>query len=236
MFRNTFYLASIMTVAMFAGCRQDNPTLINSTLQTRNGENKMPHNAGNHGEANQHEMNQNSANHNAANQTEMNHSEMKSAPNAANQAYDLQFLDTMIAHHEAAAEMAKPATVKARSSDLKTLAFKIVADQEREIAQMKGLREQWFAGQTAALNMEMTGMNGSMEKMNMTKLIKTSGDVFDVEFINQMTPHHEGAITMAREALTKAEHPEIKQLANQIIKAQEAEVKAMQTVKTQYGK
>lgn len=231
MFRKTFYLAAILTLAMFAGCRQDNPTLINSTLQTRDGENKLPQNSGSHSGTNH-----NSANHNAANQTEMNHSAMKSAPNAANQAYDLQFLDTMIAHHEAAAEMAKPATVKARSSDLKTLAFKIVADQEREIAQMKGWREQWFAGQTAALNMEMAGMNGSMEKMNMTKLMRLSGDVFDVEFISQMTPHHEGAITMAREALTKAEHPEIKLLANQIIRAQEAEIKAMQTVKTQYGK
>jgi len=32
---------------------------------------------------------------------------MKSSPNAANAPYDLQFLDTMIAHHQGAVDMAK---------------------------------------------------------------------------------------------------------------------------------
>jgi uncharacterized protein (DUF305 family) len=43
-----------------------------------------------------------------------------------------------------------------------------------------------------------------------------------------MMSHHTGAIAMAREAQTKAEHPEIKQLAAEIIKAQEAEVQQLQ--------
>ena len=54
-----------------------------------------------------------------------------------------------------------------------------------------------------------------------------SGDTsqpFDQRFITAMIAHHNGAIEMAREAQTKAEHPEIKQLAEAIIKAQEAEV------------
>jgi uncharacterized protein (DUF305 family) len=43
-----------------------------------------------------------------------------------------------------------------------------------------------------------------------------------------MIPHHNGAIAMAKEAQQKAEHPEIKQLADTIITAQEAEVAHMQ--------
>ena len=50
-----------------------------------------------------------------------------------------------------------------------------------------------------------------------------------------MTPHHQGAITMAKEALDRAEHTEIKTLANQIIKAQEAEIKQMQDWKTAWS-
>ncbi len=42
-----------------------------------------------------------------------------------------------------------------------------------------------------------------------------------------MTTHHPGAVTMAKETLTKAENPEIKTLFNQIIKSQEAEIKMM---------
>ena len=59
---------------------------------------------------------------------------------------------------------------------------------------------------------------------------------FDLEFINQMTPHHDGAVAMAEEALQKSEKPEIKTLANQIIKAQEAEIKMMNEWKTKWSK
>ena len=41
---------------------------------------------------------------------------------------------------------------------------------------------------------------------------------------------------MAKEALTKAEHPEIKTLSNQIIKAQEAEIKMMADWKAKWSK
>jgi uncharacterized protein (DUF305 family) len=46
-------------------------------------------------------------------------------------------------------------------------------------------------------------------------------------FINMMTPHHEGAVTMAKEALMKAEHPEIRKLSQQIIDSQSREIAEM---------
>ena len=83
--------------------------------------------------------------------------------------------------------------------------------------------------------MEMAGMHDSMKGMDAAKMSAANGKEFDLEFINQMTPHHNGAVVMAREALTKAEHAEIKTLANQIIKAQEAEIKQMQDWKTKWA-
>ena len=53
------------------------------------------------------------------------------------------------------------------------------------------------------------------------------GSQIDSHFIEQMIPHHEDAITMANLALTRAEHPEIKILADNIIKAQSEEIDQM---------
>jgi len=51
----------------------------------------------------------------------------------------------------------------------------------------------------------------------------------DAMFIEQMIPHHDDAIEMAELALTHAEHPEIKQLAEDIKRTQTAENAQMRT-------
>ncbi len=166
-------------------------------------------------------------------------SDMKSSPNAASQPYDLQFLDTMSAHHQSAIDMAKMVDGKSNNAELKAFAAKIIADQNKEIAQMKDWREKWYAGKPMAMNMEMPGMGDGMKMMmgeGMKKFEAATGKEFDLMFLDMMTPHHAGASVMAKEALTKAEHPEIKTLANQIIKAQEAEIKMMADWKAKWSK
>ena len=184
-------------------------------------------------------MNHNSdmpMNHNAMNANEMDHSTMQSSPNAASAPYDLQFLDTMIAHHRGAVDMAGPCATKAQHEEVKTLCANIVLSQQKEIADMKAWRDKWFAGKEPALNMEMMGMQNSMTGMDMKQLASLSGKEFDLAFINQMIPHHEGAVVMANEALQKSTKPEIKTLAAAIVKAQEAEIKQMKEWQTAWSK
>lgn len=162
-------------------------------------------------------------------------STMDTSPNAASAPYDLQFLDTMTAHHQSAVEMAKAAT-KSDNAELKAFAAKIISQQEKEIAQMKSWRGKWFAERPPAQNAEMPGIADSLKGLNMKKM-QTAGDKnFDLRFLGMMSAHHQGAITMAREALDKSEHEEIKTLANQIIKSQEAEINKMQEWKTAWSK
>lgn len=187
-------------------------------------------------------MNMNGMDHNSMpmnSNMSMDHSQMKSSPNAASQPYDLQFLDTMTSHHQGAIEMAKMALSKSTNDELKKFAQKIIDDQNKEIGQMKEWREKWYAGKPAAINMEMPGMGDSMRMMmdgGMKKMESMAGKEFDVHFLDMMTPHHAGAVTMAKEALTKAEHAEIKTLSNQIIKAQEAEIRMMAGWKAKWSK
>lgn len=58
----------------------------------------------------------------------------------------------------------------------------------------------------------------------------------DRHFIEQMIPHHQDAITMAEIALKKAQHPEIKKLAENIKKTQTDEITKMRSwYKKWYG-
>ncbi|WP_013334509.1 DUF305 domain-containing protein [Gloeothece verrucosa] len=50
---------------------------------------------------------------------------------------------------------------------------------------------------------------------------------YDLRFIDAMKLHHQGAVTMAKEALSKSKRPEIKNLASEIIKAQNQEINEM---------
>ncbi len=169
--------------------------------------------------------------------SKMDHSTtMKSSPNAASADYDLQFVDTMIAHHQGAVDMAKMLPSRAEHAEIKKLGVVIIAAQEREIAEMKSWRENWFPGKPPAINMELAGMNASMSGMDMSKLASLSGNAFDLEFIKQMIPHHEGAIVMAKEALTKTKKDEIRKLSELIIKEQQGEIDEMKRWQGEWSK
>ena len=57
---------------------------------------------------------------------------------------------------------------------------------------------------------------------------------FDQAFIDMMVPHHEGATEMARIAQERAEHPEIREMANAIVAAQEPEIALMREWRQQW--
>ena len=74
------------------------------------------------------------------------------------------------------------------------------------------------------------GARGNWGMMNSQRNMMTGGNVMgniDQHFIEQMIPHHEDAIAMAKIALERSERAEILSLANGIIEAQEREIVEM---------
>jgi uncharacterized protein (DUF305 family) len=57
---------------------------------------------------------------------------------------------------------------------------------------------------------------------------------FDQLFIDMMVPHHEGALGMARIAQQRAERPEIRQMADDILRSQDAEISRMRQWRRQW--
>src|SRR5919202_849810 len=50
---------------------------------------------------------------------------------------------------------------------------------------------------------------------------------YDLRFVDAMIPHHQGAVEMAREVLSKSQRPEMKQLAQEILTSQQKEIDQM---------
>lgn len=63
-------------------------------------------------------------------------------------------------------------------------------------------------------------------KMHKDMAVPLTGNA-DVDFVRGMIPHHQGAIDMAKIVLEHGKDPEIRKLAEEVIKAQEGEIAMM---------
>ncbi len=81
--------------------------------------------------------------------------------------------------------------------------------------------------------------NGSMSHTMMGMmdgLAGKTGDDFDQAFLSEMIIHHQGAVEMAQAVLKTSKRPELIKLANDIISAQNGEIKMMQDWKSAWFK
>ncbi len=157
---------------------------------------------------------------------------------------DLRFIDGMMPHHQGAIAMAKTALQKSKRPEIKKLAAEIIKAQDMEIAQMQKWRKAWYpkVGSTSmAWNAQMGHMMAMTEsqkkEMMMSEDLGASDASFDLRFLNAMIPHHEAALMMAKEVITKTKRAEVKKLAQDILASQQAEITQMQQWrKSWYGK
>ncbi|MET8508329.1 DUF305 domain-containing protein [Streptomyces sp. NPDC004787] len=157
-------------------------------------------------------------------------------PGAHNRA-DVDFAQQMIPHHRQAIAMSQMAESHAATRSVKELADQIEKAQEPEIRTMTGWLQAW--GEQVPEGMYgmhdtdgMDGMDdgGMMGRQQMMDLDHASSRNFDSMFLTMMIQHHEGAVTMAKAEQQNGAYGPAKDLADQIIKTQTAEITHMRDI------
>ena len=139
---------------------------------------------------------------------------------------DVAFVSGMIPHHIGAVEMAKVQLEYGKDETMRKLAQAIIDGQQAEIDLMNG----WLNGKDTttqnanAPHAKAYALDNSHSEM-MTAIYETDPDV---AFAKAMIPHHKGAVNMAKVQLEYGKDKAMQDLAKQIIKAQEPEIKLMQ--------
>jgi uncharacterized protein (DUF305 family) len=140
---------------------------------------------------------------------------------------DVTFAQNMIAHHQQAVEMADLAATRAGNAQAKTLAAQIKAAQQPEIDKMTAWLTAWGKPVVPAGGHGGHSMPGMMSTQDMDKLKAAGGAAFDKQFAQMMIDHHTGAIEMAREVQKNGTNAEVKTLAADIEKSQQAEIELL---------
>lgn len=79
----------------------------------------------------------------------------------------------------------------------------------------------------------MTMDHKNMEGMHSMNGMKMTGD-FDYDFANTMVMHHQSAVDMAKEVISKGSNAEVKTMAQNIVTAQEAEIAQFKNITANY--
>ena len=138
---------------------------------------------------------------------------------------DERFIDAMVPHHQGAIAMARVALKDAEHEEIKELSRNIVSTQHTEIEELKSIKKEEFG--TSEVPMEMSSQQMRNMGVMMDPQELANREPFDKAFIDAMIPHHQSAIEMAQVASEESENPKIKELAENIVSAQQRETEQM---------
>ncbi|TVP38735.1 DUF305 domain-containing protein [Streptomyces griseus subsp. griseus] len=139
---------------------------------------------------------------------------------------DFRYARMMIQHHAQALVMTGLVPDRASSDAVKRLADRISAGQKPEIGAMKGWLEK-NGGAKREPGHDHAGMPGMATEAQLKKLRAAEGKAFDRLFLELMTTHHQGAITMATEALTEGNDVFVEEMATDVVAQQTVEIDRM---------
>lgn len=179
------------------------------------------------------------------------------AAETGHNAADVEYLVKMIEHHAQALEMTGLVEGRFERAGIETVADRISAAQGPEIEAMESWLEdnvfgpardnpahQNFCGLEGGdrhhgnggaaggceLDIDHSDMPGMVSEEDLRRLADAEGDAFDRLFVELMTAHHEGAITMAEDVLIDGRDQTVLRMANDVIAEQRADIARMEAL------
>lgn len=152
---------------------------------------------------------------------------------------DVSFMQGMIAHHAQALAMTRLVRVRTTAADVRTLAERIDRSQRDEIE----LMARWLVtrGQSVPDTTHLAAghddpahrMPGMLTPAQLQSLVDARGAAFDRIFLELMIQHHEGALAMVQQLLSRpggGQDPEAYRFASDVDADQRAEIARMRSL------
>lgn len=136
-------------------------------------------------------------------------------------ASDRDYIDNLVPHHEMAIQMADAELANGTDPNVKAMAQRMKDMQQEEITMLRTIRERVVGSDTIAAMRDPHG------DADIAELQATTGSAADVMFLDNMIPHHAGAVSLSHRALDNLSDPELIDMANKTIVMQTREMNEM---------
>lgn len=140
------------------------------------------------------------------------------------------FIVQMIPHHKAAIQMSRNIAKYTTNTDIEQIAAHIIAEQTKSIANMERILS--CCSRKCNAEKDLCTYQKEVDKIFQTMFRcmqnATVVNSVDCNFLCEMIPHHEGAVSFSETALQYCVCPELKPILNSIITSQKEGICRMQ--------
>src|SRR5690625_3361129 len=159
------------------------------------------------------------------------------AQQTANDA-DAEFVSMMMPHHFQALVMSGMAPERSNDQELLTLADRIDAEQDIEISMMQSwqgwrdleVTDAEEAYQEILQDPEMLEQMGMATPGELDERSGSTGTAFDVQYLELMIEHHEGAIDMLVDVITNGNDATLEGWATDMLTTQQTQIRQMEAM------
>lgn len=156
------------------------------------------------------------------------HAPMMCNPWVESKNIEIDYLSNMIPHHQGAILSSEELLKYTKDPRLIKIANEIIQTQKEEVAHFHHLLQKLDSKESQNYQIFAKEAKEDMDKMMKEMHLDHYSNDVEKDYIQAMIAHHQGAIDASRQVLKYTKNQEIIKVANEIISAQEKEIKQFQ--------